>query len=468
MTKVDLQPLVSTGRSLSASLAAWLLAFFHDPSLWDAALRENFVQGIQAACEQAESDATTPVEPSGRKDPRMDKIKQLEVSNKEVVTIYTDYDVAKHVDLQDHRIQFTDDRENADFLLLTSQVKNFLAIPIHQRVGQFPYEGALVRKDLLPLTVRKYCYVEGKAPEWWHPYFDLRTEFHLFAQEHRRRQETGAENRWIIKPAQGTRALGHRVIADAGIEGLRHAAAVTPLLSDDLLQALVGARSTEDLAKIAKIKREIVPFDGSDRIAQLFVENPLLIGGRKFDMRYIVFVRNFFPLEAYTHQIRYGRLANKPYSVKDLGDWQVALTVCAYDEDEEIANKQERAFYTDLEKNMEEQYGPNKIDIEEMHHRTLKMLRELFTGAGKEIGTWPNSSAYYAVDLIYEGPPSGYTEKFTPQPKLLEVNFMGDWHGVESAVGDQLPLYHQWATDLYLALAYPNSNALPNDRLIRL
>lgn len=173
-------------------------------------------------------------------------------------------------------------------------------------------------------------------------------------------------------------------------------------------------------------------------------------------------------LVAYTHQIRYGRLANKPYSVKDLDDFQVALTVCAYDEDEEIANKQERVYYTDLEKCMEEQYGPNKIDVEEMHNRTVKMLRELFTGAGKEIGTWPNSSAYYAVDLIYEGPPCGYTEKFTPQPKLLEVNFMGDWHGVEAAVGDQLPLYHQWATDLFLTLAYPNANALPNNRLIKL
>lgn len=146
MTKVDLQPLVATGRSLSASLAAWLLTFFHDPSLWDAALRENFIQGIQAACEQAESNAATQAEPSGRKDPRMEKIEQLNLSNKEVVTVFTDYDVARQINLQDHRIQFTDDRENADFLLLASQVKNFLALPSHQRVGQFPYEGALVRK----------------------------------------------------------------------------------------------------------------------------------------------------------------------------------------------------------------------------------------------------------------------------------------------------------------------------------
>lgn len=146
----------------------------------------------------------------------------------------------------------------------------------------------------------------------------------------------------------------------------------------------------------------------------------------------------------------------------------MALTVCAYDEDERIANMQERAFHTDLERLMAEQYGEGRIDVSGMHDRTITMLRELFAGAGMEIGTWPNSSAYYAVDLIYEGPPADLQSVFTPQPKLLEVNFMGDWHGVEAAVGTDMRLYYEWATDLFLTLGHPDENKLPMSRLIKL
>jgi hypothetical protein len=82
--------------------------------------------------------------PSGRKDDRSDEINA--VPKKDVVTIYTEYDVAKEIELDSRYFQFTEDKDTADFLLLPLQVKNFLTLPVHQRVNQFPYEGALVRK----------------------------------------------------------------------------------------------------------------------------------------------------------------------------------------------------------------------------------------------------------------------------------------------------------------------------------
>lgn len=145
--------------------------------------------------------------------------------------------------------------------------------------------------------MRKYCYKDGKAPAWWHPYFDLRTEFHLFFAEHRRRHQLQLQNRWIIKPAQGTRALGHQIIADPGVDGLHHAAVATPLLPGEVLQAMIGAKDEKQLHSVIGTSHDLTPFDGSDRIAQLFVERPLLIGNRKFDMRYFVFVRSFYPLQ---------------------------------------------------------------------------------------------------------------------------------------------------------------------------
>lgn len=163
---------------------------------------------------------------------------------------------------------------------------------------------------------------------------------------------------------------------------------------------------------------------------------------------------------AYVPQLHYARLANKPYSMNELDNREVALTVSAYDEDEAIANAQERRVYTEFQSCLDAQYGDNVVDASAMWTRTLDMLRELFgKAATKEIGSWPNSSAYYGVDVIYDASElmaaaeGGATiSVFVPQPKLLEVNFLGDWHGVEVAVNDDKELYHHWVRDLLQVL----------------
>lgn len=165
-------------------------------------------------------------------------------------------------------------------------------------------------------------------------------------------------------------------------------------------------------------------------------------------------------LTAYVPQLHYARLANKPYSMKELDNREVALTVSAYDEDEAIANAQERHVHTEFQSCLDAQYGDNVVDSSAMWTRTLEMLRELFgSAAAKEIGSWPNSSAYYGVDVIYDA--SGLTAAieqgstvtgFVPQPKLVEVNFLGDWHVVDMAVKDDKELYHHWVRDLLQVL----------------
>lgn len=176
--------------------------------------------------------------------------------------------------------------------------------------------------------------------------------------------------------------------------------------------------------------------------------------------------------------MHYARLANKPYSIDKLDDQEIALTVSAYHEDEAIANAQERRFHTELDDCFVAQYGEGVIDTNGMWSSTLQLLRELFgTGAAKEIGTWPNSSAYYGVDIIFDAAQLTLSsidgvQGFIPQPKLLEVNFLGDWHGVEVAVGDKKELYHEWVRDLLQVLVLTNHCSVEdleaNPRLHRL
>ena len=153
--------------------------------------------------------------------------------------------------------------------MLVSNVKDFLkGIPAKARVSQFPYEGGLVRKDLLILTIRTWCKANTGGdllPPWCPATYDLSTEFHFWQQAHcclsaaiqepiaqsaypMRTKDSKANNQsnlgtlcltastthpteallaipspsapaWIIKPAQGHRCQGHSIITTLGTAG---------------------------------------------------------------------------------------------------------------------------------------------------------------------------------------------------------------------------------------------------------
>ena len=359
---------------------------------------------------------------------RKDSRSPIDIKDTNNIKIYTDYDVIKNevINYLSSNINIVDKEDDADFLFLTTHVKDFLKI--NKILSQFPYEGGIVSKDLLPLTVRGYCYKNhnGKSipPSWWLPCYDLSTEFHLLSLEYKRRQKFGLSNKWIKKPAQGTRGLGHSINDDT--EGLRGIANAAPLLKS------FDNPDSESTITI------------TDRIAQLLVEKPLLVNGYKFDLRVFVVVRSFIPFEAYVHNLFYARLANKAYDINKIKDNEVMLTVNCYSDNEDIANKQQRLTREKLKIALESEYEGLNWE-EESIERMYTLLAEFFGGVSSSIGSWPNSRAYYAVDIIFD-----HTNQI-PMPYLVEVNFMGDLHGMENAF--EPDDYHSWVNDMILALA---------------
>ena len=131
-----------------------------------------------------------------------------------------------------------------------------------------------------------------------------------------------------------------------------------------------------------------------------------------------------------------------------------------------------------MQMELDKEYGPGAVNWNDLRLQTNNMLSELFRAAGRAIGQWPNSAAYYSVDVIYdvnrentnEGIGSGaesHHDMLNIQPKLIEVNFMGDWHGVENAVGSHHELYWEWAGDLVRTLVFP-AEEVPSERVLLL
>lgn len=181
--------------------------------------------------------------------------------------------------------------------------------------------------------MRRYCKTEdGVLPKWWLPCYDLSTEFHFFVEEVIKRSSSGDNdtcdsNTWIIKPAQGTRGLGHHILVDhcsRSIIDPSNKSFVNQALYDKkgfiyeglydvkdnrIFQMLQEAASIAPLLSIGHLPIPMSsvnsgqPLTGqqvevsSDRIAQLLVKKPLLVRGIKFDLRVFVFVRSFVPFE---------------------------------------------------------------------------------------------------------------------------------------------------------------------------
>jgi hypothetical protein len=139
-------------------------------------------------------------------------------------------------------------------------------------------------------------------PAWYLPSFDLSTEFHYFLEELRDRFHKLEMNTWIIKPAIGTRAVGHYILKDHRDSTTRksleemaiEAALVAPKLKYSSIWHEIIREQTKQLQ---------MPFENAlqtpnnDRIAQQLVIHPLLVQGLKFDLRIYVFVRSFVPFE---------------------------------------------------------------------------------------------------------------------------------------------------------------------------
>jgi tubulin polyglutamylase TTLL9 len=182
-----------------------------------------------------------------------------------------------------------------------------------QRVNHFRNHYELTRKDLIiknlkrqkKMLEREDRTTEASKYDFFPPTFTLPADYSLFVEEFKRNSGT-----WIAKPS--CKAQGK------GIFLLNKISQVSEFKRDNRF------RTDGSGAAQGEYKDRI----GETYVVQRYIENPYLIGGKKFDLRIYALVTSYAPLTIYLYRSGFARFSGHRFSMdaKDLDDAYIHLT----------------------------------------------------------------------------------------------------------------------------------------------
>ena len=176
----------------------------------------------------------------------------------------------------------------------------------NQRVNHFRNHYEISRKNLmaknlkrLKKSLEKESKLEASKCEFFPMTFELPSEYHIFVEEFKKRPGTI----WIMKPAG--KAQGK------GIFLFRKLKDITDWKKEDYFH--------HEEVKEAKELPETY-------VVQRYIDNPYLIGGKKFDIRVYVLVMSYNPLKVWVYRSGFARFSNTRFSLDSISDTFVHLT----------------------------------------------------------------------------------------------------------------------------------------------
>ncbi len=110
------------------------------------------------------------------------------------------------------------------------------------------------------------------------------------------------------------------------------------------------------------------------RIAQKYIERPLLLLNKKFDLRFIIAVKRIQPLEVYLYDKFWIRSGNEDYTLDERQryDYSTHFTVMNYS-----GNQLKKILCDEF---IEELHKIN-ISWDPIHHKIQTLIKELFTAS---------------------------------------------------------------------------------------
>eukprot|EP01065_Artemidia_motanka_P033153 TRINITY_DN40114_c0_g1_i1.p1 TRINITY_DN40114_c0_g1~~TRINITY_DN40114_c0_g1_i1.p1 ORF type:complete len:407 (+),score=148.53 TRINITY_DN40114_c0_g1_i1:56-1276(+) len=184
------------------------------------------------------------------------------------------------------------------------------AVRLHdqQICNHFPNNGELTRKDSMAKNIKRYrkefeksganiFNADGETVGDFVPLtYSLPSDYALFIEEYKK-----SSSLWIVKPSNRAQGKGIFIVTKLG-------------------QISKWAKQKWPQGESTAAKDQF--------IISRYIEDPMLIGGKKFDLRLYVLVTSFRPLRAFIHREGFARFCTVAYNtgVTDLDNMFVHLT----------------------------------------------------------------------------------------------------------------------------------------------
>ncbi|XP_058597089.1 polyglutamylase complex subunit TTLL1 isoform X2 [Neofelis nebulosa] len=216
-------------------------------------------------------------------------------------------------------VQVTENEDWNFYWMTVQTIRNVFSVETGYRlsddqiVNHFPNHYELTRKDLMVKNIKRYrkeLEKEGsplaeKDENGKYLYLDfvpvtymLPADYNLFVEEFRK----SPSSTWIMKPCGKAQGKGIFLI-------------------NKLSQIKKWSRDSKTSSFVTQSTKEAY-------VISLYINNPLLIGGRKFDLRLYVLVSTYRPLRCYMYKLGFCRFCTVKYtpSTSELDNMFVHLT----------------------------------------------------------------------------------------------------------------------------------------------
>ncbi|XP_063099998.1 polyglutamylase complex subunit TTLL1 isoform X3 [Cavia porcellus] len=207
-------------------------------------------------------------------------------------------------------VQVTESEDWNFYWMSVQTIRNVFSVETGYRlsddqiVNHFPNHYELTRKDLMP-PVLDFCWAcswparcVSDLSDFVPVTYMLPADYNLFVEEFRK----NPSSTWIMKPCGKAQGKGIFLI-------------------NRLSQIKKWSRDSKTSSFVSQSTKEAY-------VISLYINNPLLIGGRKFDLRLYVLVSTYRPLRCYMYKLGFCRFCTVKYtpSTSELDNMFVHLT----------------------------------------------------------------------------------------------------------------------------------------------
>mmetsp|Transcript_95831 Transcript_95831/g.293072 ORF Transcript_95831/g.293072 Transcript_95831/m.293072 type:complete len:446 (-) Transcript_95831:9-1346(-) len=206
------------------------------------------------------------------------------------------------------------------------EVFDHIHLQPHQKVNHFRNHYELTRKDLMVKNIKRAqrqaqrdgLVEDARRFSACTPLtFFLPTEYAMFVEEFKKQQANGAI--WIMKPIGSAQGKGIFLFDKLGqISNWRQRPA--------WLQRDEEQKNPRAAARAKADEEEEERKDPEPYVVQRYLSDPLLIGGKKFDLRLYVLVTSYAPLVVYMYRSGFARFSHSRFSMDSISDPMVHLT----------------------------------------------------------------------------------------------------------------------------------------------